>query len=311
MIINGIDLSELKHEMPMLNCPPTVPGRVVHIDADFLAYMVSYDDGKSLDEMKHNCDQSIEKLRLMAGAETYSLHLTPSGSDKGNRHDLAMLKEYQANRKDKPKPRFLHVMRDWMAKERKAILNPHCEADDSMAMAQYQAIADGNHDLSVIASKDKDLIMVPGLMLNWDTGEITDTEDPFGYIWMDNKKKVKKIRGRGWKYFWAQMLTGDSADNISGLPICATMDYLPKGKPKLCGPVLAFEILDPIKTNKEAFETVRKLYQDSHAFEPMVNYRDGSPITPGQALASEAQLLWMRRKLDYNDVLDWMKETCL
>lgn len=310
----GVDLSKLSHpKEEKFPIRETVPGRVVHIDADFLAYQVSYDDEKSISEMRGNCDTVVEKMRLMAGAESVQLHLTPKDSDKGDRYNLALLKEYQANRKDKPKPKFLHVIREWMHKERGALLHMDCEADDGMSMAQYKAIAEGTPELSVIATKDKDLCMVPGLQLNWDTGEITDTkDDPFGFIRlhvMDNKQKTKKVVGRGWKFFWAQVLMGDPADNISGLPMCYLPEYLSaSGKPKKVGPVLAYEILENVKTNKEAFEIVRELYKVCDENEPFVNWRDGSPIGFGQAFLSEASLLWMRRVNSPTDVLDWIKE---
>lgn len=311
-ILGGVDLSKLEHEMPtQLPIPKMVKHRVCHIDADFLAYQVSYDEERAIPDMKHNCDERIEKLRLMSGAEHVKLHLTPKQSDKGGRYEVALLKEYQGNRKDKPKPRFLNLIREWMHKERGAILHANCEADDGMAMEQYKAIAEGNRNLSIIATKDKDLTMVPGLMLDWDTGEITDTgKEPFGYIRLDDSGSQKKVRGRGWKYFWVQMLTGDPADNISGLPMVCTERFL-KGKPKKCGTVTAFNILENVNTNKEAFELVRELYKDAGEQKLLRNYRDNSEIHFGKALQSEAQLLWMRRDHDINDAIKWMQEECL
>lgn len=311
----GVDLSTLEHKQPEpIKILPTVKDRVVHVDADFLAYQVAYDDEKTLSEMKSNCDALIQKMRLMSGSERVQLHLTPKGSDKGGRYELALLKEYQANRKDKVKPKFLHVIREWMHKERDALLHMHCEADDGMSMAQYAAIAAGTPELSVIATKDKDLCMVPGLQLNWDTGELTTTENDYGWIHlheMDNKSRTKKIKGRGWKFFWAQMLTGDTADNISGIPKVCMPEYLTTGKPKACGPVLAYEILAPVSTNQEAFEVVKALYQSYGETIGFKNYRDGSEVHPGRAFQSEAQLLWMRRVNDKNDALKWMAEECL
>lgn len=311
----GINLDNLEHSDPAkFPVPPMVPGRVVHIDADFLAYQVAYDDEKSFVEMQHNCDVAVEKMRLMSGSESVAMHLTPKGSNKGGRYDLALLKEYQANRKDKPKPKLLHPMREWMHKERGAILHMNCEADDGMSMAQYKAIAAGTPELSIIATKDKDLCMVPGLQLNWDTGEITNTEDNFGWIILhesESKSKTKKIKGRGWKYFWAQMLTGDGADNISGIPKICDLKHCPTGKYKACGPVLAYEILAPITNNKDAFRVVRDLYKAYGEKIGFVNWRDGSPVLFGHAFQSEAQLLWMRREEDPGDALAWMKQHCL
>lgn len=313
---NGIDLTKLKHQEPQDHIiRDIVPGRVCHIDADFLAYQVSYDDEKTVSEMKSNCDVAVEKMRLMSGSEHVRLHLTPKGSDKGGRFDLAILKEYQGNRKDKPKPKFLHAMREWMHKERDAVLHMTCEADDGMSMGQYAAIKEGNAHLSVIATKDKDLCMVPGLQLNWDTGEMSDTKnDPFGYIFLhesESKSKTKKIKGRGWKYFWAQMLTGDSADNISGLPKVCTPEFCPTGKYKACGPVMAYDILCTVNNNKQAFEVVRDLYKECGAKHGFVHWKTGEEIKYGLVFQSEAQLLWMRRENLQSDALQWMKEHCL
>lgn len=311
--INGINIDELADDTPLLNRPEVVKGRVCHIDADFLAYQVAAFDDVSIEDMQKNCIASTEKIRLLSGSETTILHLTPKGSDKGGRWDAALLKEYQGNRKDKPKPKYLHLIRDWMHSHLGAIYHDHCEADDGMSMAQYKAIAKGERNLSIIATKDKDLTMVSGLMLDWDTGEITDTPDDFGWIKIKlmSDGKTKKVVGRGWKFFWAQMLMGDSADNISGLPKCCTLKYLPKGTPKPCGPVLTFDILDPITTNKEAFETVRELYKDYGMAVGYKNWRDGSEVLWPEAFQSEARLLWMRRENTIDDVIDWMKETCL
>ena len=166
MIVNGIDLGGLTPHMSAQSFPETVKGRVVQIDADFLAYQVSYErEGEvtSLSDMQHNCSIAVEKFRSLAAAERVHLHLTPGTSDKGSRYDIAIQKEYQGNRKDKPKPRYLHIMRDWMGKNFPATLHQFCEADDGMSSEQYAAIARGEANLSIIASKDKDLDMVPGL----------------------------------------------------------------------------------------------------------------------------------------------------
>lgn len=319
MQVNGVDLSKLEHEQEQeITVRDKVPGRVAHIDADFLAYMVSAESaqdiangGKSLPDMKEHADIMIEKFRLGSGAEKVQLHLTPSGSNKGGRYEQAIQKEYQANRKDPDKkPKYLNVIRAWMHKERGASMHTECEADDGMSMMQYAAIAEDNKDKSIIITKDKDLLMVPGLQLDWDTFEITDTDDPFGYTILDDSKKTKKIKGRGWKFFWAQMLTGDSADNIQGLPKVYDPKFLP-GKPKACGPVMADEILSHMRNNKEAFELVRDLYKMVGDNQGFVHWETEEEVPFGQVFQSEARLLWMRRNHNIDDALHWMQETCL
>lgn len=325
MIVNGIDLSDLTPHMPAENFPDTVPGRTVHIDADFLAYMVSYEKTRKdavtgklvviepikLEDMYHNCSVAVEKIRRMAGAQFAHLHLTPGTSTKGDRPALAIQKEYQANRKDKPKPDKLHIMRDWMARNFPSTMNQFAEADDSMAAAQYAAIKAGASNLSVICSKDKDLMMVAGLHLDWDSGKITRPtnelghENTFGSIWLVEKSSTK-VAGIGTKFFWAQMLMGDTADNIQGLPLLHSAQL---SKPKKVGPVLTNAVLCNVDSDKEAFQLV-KGYYEAHGNEVGYTHWLTQESVPWQkVLISEMQMLWMRRDpTDANDVLKWIKE---
>lgn len=313
MIVNGIDLTGLEQLPQKFSFPEPVNGRVAQIDADFLAYQASFerkDDPKTLEEMQHNARVMVENIRLLAGAETVHLHLTPGTSDKGDRFNIAVLKPYQANREDKAKPRYLHVMRNWFAKTYPGTLHQTCEADDGMAAAQYACIRAGRRNESIIVSKDKDLGMVHGLHMDWDTGEIEDVE--FGYIWLDDSGSSTKLRGKGEKFFWAQMLMGDGADNISGLPFLhphLVARYAPptslvkagsyenygkalaKIKPKKVGPVLAYAILEDATSAKECFARVKECYQTLDDF---VHWQTGEKVTWQTAFKTEAQLLWMR-----------------
>jgi len=329
LIIAGIDLEGLAHanSSSQLVFPDPWPGRVAHIDADFLAYQASFerkDDPKTFEEMKSNARIMVENLRLLAGAETVHLHLTPGTSDKGKRFDIALLKEYQANRKDKEKPRYLHVIRQWFNSAYPATLHQLCEADDGMASEQYSALARGDRAKSIIVSKDKDLAMVPGLHMDWDNGSIVDVD--FGSIWIDDTKSSKKLRGFGEKFFWAQMLMGDSADNISGLPFLhrslvahhcpptalvtagsveAYNRELRKIKDKKCGPVMAFAMLEQADTAKMCFDIVTNAFKLAG---PYANWRDGTEITWQQAFLSECKLLWMRKDPhNENCVLDYIR----
>lgn len=342
MILNGIDLDGLAHDAKEINFPKVVPGRTVHIDADFLAYQTSYErleeEPKSLDDIKHNAEVATELLRQMAGADQVFLHTTPGVSDKGGRYDIARLKPYQGNRVDKPKPRYLNIIRQWLTERYPGKAWHNQEADDGMSQAQYAAIAEGNSNLSIIASKDKDLNMVPGLHLNWDTGEIVDT-DTYGSVWLDESKSTKKIKGYGQAFFWAQMLTGDPADNISGLPklpgsvankvkptAAITKAYevlddplaLPHKKLKaaetintrpaiLCGPVTAMAVLDKLTNNKQAFNALKAMFCLYGKEEGFMDY-NGNPLAWNTAFTTEAQLLWMRRTQDKNDVFHWFRE---
>lgn len=349
--LSALDLTGLAHED--VEYPSAVAGRTVQIDADFLAYHVSYEkegDPKSTDDMKHNAEVEVEHIRKMAGAEKVFMHLTPFTSDKGGRFNQAILKPYQGNRTDKEKPRMLHVMRDWLSKRYPGALWDNCEADDGMSSFQYAAIANGDRHLSIIASKDKDLDMVPGLHMVWDTGQIIDTassaNDDFGWVELatTGTGTTKKLKGYGYKWFWAQMLIGDSADNISGIPalpgnivnhidptaaVRAALQVIASNvaggevnekalakaratiasrKPKKCGPATAIKLLDMMHDNRQAFRAVKGIYESYGQQIGFVDY-DGNPIDWQRVFVSEAQLLWMRRKHDdAYDVVHWFKE---
>lgn len=314
MIVNGIDLSALTPHMPAENFPDTVPGRTVHIDADFLAYMVSYEKVGTmikLEEMQHNCEVAVEKIRRMAGAQFAHLHLTPGTSTKGDRPALAIQKEYQANRKDKPKPDKLHIMRDWMARHFPSTMNQFAEADDSMSAAQWASVKAGTGNLSVICSKDKDLNMVPGLHLDWDTGRISRPENELGHentygsIWLVEKSSTKLV-GMGTKFLWAQMLMGDTADNIQGLPL---IHHKELSKPKKVGPVMAEYLLINVNNDKDAFERVKSFYEAHGHAVGFKHWKTGESVPWQRVFVSELQLLWMRRDpQDANCVLKWIKE---
>lgn len=303
----GVDLSTLRTNYSSHIKHPVVDGRIVHIDADFIAYQVSGSEKKTFQEMKENVGIVIDKLLDISGSESYLLHLTDHKSDKGNRYNLALLKEYQADRKGRIRPKLLKQVKQYMQEYHGAVSCLDMEADDSMSIAQYEAIANGTPELSVIASADKDLCMVPGVHLNTGTHMLSTLHDPYGFIELvqkENAAGTKKIVGRGWKFFWSQMLTGDTADNISGLPKLIRENR----RPKLCGAVTAYEVLDSIESNLEAYETVRDLYKAYGKSIGFQNYRDKSEIKWGEAFISEAKLLWMRRENNENDVINWMKE---
>lgn len=338
--------------------PKPVQGRVVHIDADFLAYQVSAESKdeldplrpdvprKSFEDMCHNAMAAAEHTMRLAGGTSYVCHVTPSGSTKGGRPDQAIQQEYQANRKDREnKPEFLDQVRAYIGRELNGAVHMHQEADDGMAQALYEA--DDPH-LCVVASKDKDLRMVPGLHLDFDSGRVVNA-DKFGYIEVDSSKSSKKVVGWGSKFFWAQMLMGDTADNIKGLPVVdggvvmgvkpsaaymkamkAWIDLPPiadqtdaqkaaakklddaleamKAKHKPCGPVMTFDLLADCKTDRECYKLVKDLYTKAGIISPFSHWRTAQPKTATQVMLSEMQLLWMRRNDNPLDVVDWLKE---
>lgn len=335
----GLDPSDIKdHALAEVTYPETVPGRVLHIDGDFLAYQVSADDSKSLSSMMHNHDVAVEALRLLAGAETVVSHLTASHGDKGGRYESAIIKEYQGNRKGKIKPKHLYTIKSWMHSKRGAISHEDQEADDGLCQSNWKAIQEGNPDLSVLVSKDKDLQMCSGWHLDWDDGTL-EYVDGFGYVKLDRSKSSPKVIGKGTAFFWAQLLMGDTADNISGLPKlpgsvlnkikptkatlaaqavlddpkatekrkASALKTLKNRKSGPCGAVNAFKVMTYLKNDKVAYKAIQELYKAYGETEGFKHWKTGKEVHWKKAFLSEANALWMRRNNNNDDVLDFFK----
>lgn len=352
----GVDAAKVASLSEAPRYPKEVPGRVAHIDADFIAYQVSAERKDELDpncpiprktfeDMKHNAQTAIKHLRSLAGAGRAVIHTTHN-SDKGGRDEQAILKRYQANRLNRDnRPEHLDAIREWLGqgcglKGVVGVNHTDQEADDGMTQASY---ADPeNH---VVVSADKDLLMIPGLHMNPnESSPVITKTDAFGWITRDKTPGgTIKIGGRGTKFFWTQMLMGDPADNISGCPMVpgkiameasptkeytklleqwkacsadetvtiASLDGRLKKleKPKKCGPSMAYDIISPLKTDKECYDIVKQCYEDNGV--EYVHWNTGEPVTATKALFSEMQLLWMRRSKDPLDVLHWLKEEVL
>lgn len=66
MIVNGIDLDALQSQVGTYPVRKIVPGRVMHVDGDFLAYQCSYekpDEPKTPDEIFHGTEVILDRLK--------------------------------------------------------------------------------------------------------------------------------------------------------------------------------------------------------------------------------------------------------
>lgn len=318
----GVELTGLEHNL----YPEEVPGRVLHIDGDFIAYHCSYNNEEAYESMISSADTQIEELRLSAGAEGVVVHLTGKNSSKGGRYAIAIQKPYQFSRSLQKKPVHLEDVRLYLKSKYQSQYWLNQEADDGLAQANWNAIQKGEHQLSVIVSKDKDLRQVLGLQMDWDTKQI-HCVNGYGGIELQNSKLV----GYGPAFFFAQMLMGDRADDIQGLAsihrdwankvmptkavqmakiIIENPDSSPhdvikakaimNSRPHLtCGDVSAFRLLSTCKSSAEALELILELYL---ACGDREHHHDGRTCSWHDVVHSEAQLLWMRRTPSINDV---------
>lgn len=220
-------------------------GKVL-IDGDIIAYraafsteqMGSSDTRRKVDDLiQFILDSTV--LFPEIGLD-YVVYLT----GKGNfRDSIAKSHPYKGNRKSVQKPRHLQTARDHMESEYQAIISKGEEADDLIAK---EAARLDYH--ACVASIDKDMLQIPCWHFNIVRGDYLKVE-PYGGI----------------KFFYTQILTGDTADNIVGL--------------WKVGPVKAKKILEDAETEEELWDLVVKAY-------------DGNE----ERVIENARLLWLRRE---------------
>lgn len=182
------------------------------------------------------------------------------------RFDIAKSKPYK-DRKT-PRPAHYYNLRAYAWNNYKSFTVPGLEADDLLAMYQ-----DTSNFTTVICSRDKDLRQVPGMQYSWECGNQAswgpELVDHLGYL---KQKACGGVFGTGMKFFYAQLITGDSVDTIPGLP---------RG-----GPKLAYKLLADCESEEELYAQVAGAYQ-SKLGEGWQDY-----------LKEQMALLWMVREVD-------------
>lgn len=267
------------------------------IDGDVLVYEIGFacEYGKeeipTFEYVKEVLDGRIEEI-----CEAVQATLPPKIflTGKGNfREDIAKKKGYKENRKDSKKPFHYANIIAYLVGHYRAEIVEGMEADDAMAIAQmsqmerfrgdYRYIGgiEGGCKQTVICSRDKDLRMVPGWHYSWECGKQGEIGPIFvaelGEFWPKGLEgKNKKLLGTGLRFFYAQMLMGDSVDNIPGCPGV--------------GPVAAYDLLKDAQTAEEleaiVWDTYIEKYPEMGTEEVLCEFLE------------QAHLLWMVRELD-------------
>lgn len=254
---------------------PMVPGRILLIDGDGLAYYCAGGDDKSPAEARLWLWEKVTSAQRAARAEDVRILLTSDASPKGYRYAVATVKPYQGQRKSH-KPKNWQFLRDYMltADHPWAIhVTDTLEADDLFAWYANNAVGKTTY---VVMSHDKDMRMIPGLHLTWKTHDLVDTGGAFCH---EHDGKVY-----GYKWFWLQMLMGDSVDNIPGLPTFYGKRIGEKGAEKA---------LKGINDNATAAALVLDAYEHHYGVEDWRVH-----------VLEQAALLWMRRTESALDFLN-------
>lgn len=191
-------------------------------------------------QARYNANDILSKLFADLNIRDFKLYLT---GDTNFRYSI--YPEYKAQRLKVPKPEFLQDVKDYLVHEYDAEVSEGCEADDRLGVDQHIYIEQGIE--SRIVSIDKDLDQIIGNHYN-----------------PKHKREYIISPNDSIRFFYWQLLVGDSADNIKGA--------------SGIGPKKAEKILQDCITEKEHYEAVKDYFSCD------------------EELELNAQVLWIWRK---------------
>ncbi len=216
-------------------------------------------------------DQRIQSIIEATGESEYAVYLTGDGNF---RFAIATLKPYKGNRAAVQKPYHWRTVSDRLVSQWGARVVEGIEADDMLALEASKATRAGVR--VVIASRDKDLRQVPCLHYSWACGEHQPEIPVYEVQGLGQIEVVTKhypsgpnhtLKGHGLRFFYGQLLVGDSVDNIGGCP--------------RVGPKAAYDLLSKLSSEEELYTACAAQYH--------LRYGDKWK----EALEENARLLWL------------------
>jgi len=225
------------------------------IDGDVLKYSCGFAsdanarkeglEHESLNFCLHLVNKKIKTILEACGADSHTIFLSNTGSYRTD-----AFPEYKANRDPTHRPHWYKELGEFLEIRHKAVYSAiGDEADDALGIAQMSG-AD-----TIICTVDKDLNMIPGWHYNWSPKN-----------WDKGNYQVSDLEGN--RFFYKQLLTGDSTDNIPGLFKYKGV----KASAKLSG------VIDELYTAEDMYKYVLDLYNGDAEHTNMI-----------------ARLLWIKR----------------
>ena len=215
------------------------------VDGDIIAYRCGFacedkDVSDAYDAVDDLMDFILTECSFYNTTGDYVVYLTGKGMPNF-REAIAKSAVYKGNR-NQPKPKYLDLIREYLIEKYDAIVSMGEEADDLIGIEATRV-----GPKAVVASADKDMLQIPAYHFNFNRNE-----------W----KVVDAVSGT--HFFYTQILTGDTADNIKGL--------------YRVGPKKAEKILLGAHTEEELWDRVIKAYEGDE-----------------DRVVENARLLWLRR----------------
>ena len=176
-----------------------------------------------IENILYTAKRMIEGVSQATGVEKRQLFV---GEGKSFRHARSTILEYKGNRDGTLLPIYKDEIKEYLIK--------------------------GQKEGTLVSSVDKDSTGFPIYLFNPNHPDwgIVDCRG-LGELWWDTSGKTKILRGKGRKFFYKQLLTGDMTDN-----------YKPNAASNVeFGDVSAFQALDECSTDMECFKAIKEAYQ--------------------------------------------------
>ena len=170
----------------------------------------------------------IENILQECETNSYEVWLTGE-----NNFRTEIYPEYKANRIGAYRPKWEKAVKEYLTLDWKANWSSGCEADDSCGVRLMDL-----KDNGILAHIDKDLNMIPGWHYNWELLRKGNV--------VRNANKYFVTPKEADRFFWTQLVVGDTTDNIKGVPGM--------------GPKKTERLLLDCATNKDFYETISPLF---------------------------------------------------
>jgi hypothetical protein len=170
----------------------------------------------SLDRVKETIDWRLEQIMDATDSDTFEVFLS-AGSNY--RYDIAKTHVYKGQRDKSFKPVHWKTIGEIIMEDHGGWMVHGAEADDALSI-----FAREDPENTVIASRDKDLRIIPCWHYAWKCGEKQPEVpihkiDELGYVAAAKYPSGGyKLIGEGLRFFYGQILAGDDIDNYKGCP---------------------------------------------------------------------------------------------
>lgn len=147
----------------------------------------------------HGVSETIKSIVKVVGADDYVVFVSGPLSYRKD-----SFPDYKANRDPTHKPHWYKEIDEYLFKRHNAVYSEEGdEADDAMGIAQCIPFS-AKPDDTIICTIDKDLDCIPGWHYNF-----SKTRKENGVYFIEEEEANR--------FFYKQILTGDSTDNIPGM----------------------------------------------------------------------------------------------